>query len=135
MRQTAFLVVYIIRVNDFAAIFNCTPEGQATDLMKALAQTLNKVGWNSMLCLWSGPPGFKHWIALQCSSVSVRVLLLSTDLESSLCWILIYMYMFSVWMHRCVRSPSRGPNNLFVYEPQQNIGRGLCARKTGLRPQ
>ena len=32
------------------------------------------------------------------------------------------------------RSPSRGPNNLFVYEQQQNLGRGL-QHETGLSPE
>ena len=30
------------------------------------------------------------------------------------------------------RNPSGGPNNLYVYEPQHNLGWGLRARKTGL---
>ena len=34
-------------------------------------------------------------------------------------------------MYRLVRNPSRGPNNLYIYELQQNIGRGLLQRKTG----
>ena len=55
-----------------------------------------------------------------CTSFSVLVLLLSTHLDSSL----------YVLMHWWVRSPSRGPNNLYVYEPQQNLGRGLCIGKT-----
>ena len=33
--------------------------------------------------------------------------------------------MFAFLMHRWVRKPSRGPNILYVYEPQQNLGRGL----------
>ena len=44
-------------------------------------------------------------------------------------------YMFAVLMHWRVRSLSYGPINLYVYEPQQNMGRGLRARKTGLSPQ
>ena len=31
-----------------------------------------------------------------------------------------------------VCSPSRGSNNLNVYEPHRNLGRGLCTRKIGL---
>ena len=34
-------------------------------------------------------------------------------------------------MHRLVINPSRGPNNLYIYELQQIIGRGLLQRKTG----
>ena len=37
-------------------------------------------------------------------------------------------------MHWWARTPSRGPNNLYVYKPQQNIGSGLCTRKTDLSP-
>ena len=29
---------------------------------------------------------------------------------------------------------SRGPNNLYVYEPQPNVGQGLLQRETGLSP-
>ena len=57
-----------------------------------------------------------------CSSVLVRVLLFNSHLVSTqCCWILIYM--IAVLMHRRIRSPSRGPNTLYVLEPQQNIGR------------
>ena len=34
-------------------------------------------------------------------------------------------------MYRLVRNPLRGPNNLYIYELQQNIGRGLLQHKTG----
>ena len=37
MRQTARLVVNPIIVNDFAALFNCTPAGRSSGLMKAPA--------------------------------------------------------------------------------------------------
>ena len=30
------------------------------------------------------------------------------------------------------RSPSRGSNNLYVYEPEQNLGQGLQQREAGL---
>ena len=33
------------------------------------------------------------------------------------------------------RSPSREPNNLYVYEAHQNLGRGLLQRETGVSPQ
>ena len=58
-----------------------------------------------------------------CSSVSVLVLLSSAHLLSSQFWILVYM--FAVLMHRSVRNYSCGLNILYVYEPQQNLGRGL----------
>ena len=37
-------------------------------------------------------------------------------------------HMFAALIHWWVRSPSRGPHNLYVYEPQQNTGRGLRSR-------
>ena len=37
MQQTACLVVNPITVNNFAALFNCMPAGQTSDLMKAPA--------------------------------------------------------------------------------------------------
>ena len=37
MRQTACLVVNLITFNNFADLFNCTPLGQASDLMMAPA--------------------------------------------------------------------------------------------------
>ena len=37
MRQTACLVVYPVTVNNFAALFNCTPVGRASDQMKVSA--------------------------------------------------------------------------------------------------
>ena len=38
-------------------------------------------------------------------------------------------------MHWWVRNPSRGPNDLYVYELQQNLGQGLCTPKPRLSPQ
>ena len=39
-------------------------------------------------------------------------------------------------LFKCIdkRRPSRGSNNVYVYEPQQKLGRGSFERKTGLRP-
>ena len=42
-------------------------------------KTFDLVGCGSMLCFWSGPPGFNCWISL----VSVLVLVLNTPLVSS----------------------------------------------------
>ena len=58
-----------------------------------------------------------------CSSVSVLVLLLSTHLLSSQCWIL--MYMFAVLMHRWVRKLHRGRISWMFFKPQHNLRRGL----------
>ena len=51
-------------------------------------------------------------------------------LVSSECWILVYR--FAVLMHWWVRNPSRGLNDWYVYEPQQNLGRGWCTWCAGL---
>ena len=55
-----------------------------------------------------------------------------THLVSSQCWVLIYV--FAVLMYGRVRSPSRGPNKMYVYEPKQNLWRGLLELKTGKTP-
>ena len=78
-----------------------------------------------------GPIGVQL-LDISCSSASVRVLLFSPIVSTLCCWILIYM--IAVLMHRRIRSPSRRPNALYVFEPQQNIGRGLFQRKLGLSP-
>ena len=44
----------------------------------------------------------------------------------------LYVRCFDALMSR---SPSRGLNNLYVYESQQNPGRGLLQPETGLSPQ
>ena len=62
MRQTACLVVNPIAVNRFAALFNCTPAGRASDLMMAPAKTFSKVGWGLMTYLLVDPPGFSCWM-------------------------------------------------------------------------
>ena len=74
----------------------------------------------------------EFWVLLGCccSWVSVLVLLLNIHLVSSQCWILTYM--FAILMYWWARNPSRGPNNLYVYEPQLNLGRGCWPSKTGL---
>ena len=41
----------------------------------------------------------------------------------------LYVCCFDAYI--LVRNPSRGPNNLYIYELQKNIGRGLLQRKTG----
>ena len=38
------------------------------------------------------------------------------------------------FMHLRVRRSSRGPNKLYVYEPQQNLGLMVSVRKTDLSP-
>ena len=82
MRQTACLVVYPITVGSFAAFFNCTPAGRASDLMMASAWSfeLNWLGFDAST------------VGLLLLSVSELILLLSTHLVSSQFWILIYMF-------------------------------------------
>ena len=60
----------------------------------------------------------------------------------SCCWelILFHLSVESWFICRCFdslisRSPSREPNNSYVYEAQQNLGRGLLQRETCLSPQ
>ena len=43
--------------------------------------------------------------------------------------------MFAVLKQWWLIGPSRGLNSYYVYEPLQNLERGLCTRKAGLRPQ
>ena len=52
MQQTAYLVVNPITVNNFAALFNCTPVGRASDLIIiiiSLFQEDNIFGTNASL--------------------------------------------------------------------------------------
>ena len=80
MRQPACLVINPVTVNNFATLFNCTPAGRASDLIKAPALIFQLSWlWGSMLCLWSGPPGFSYWISV------APELLLSTNLVSFPC--------------------------------------------------
>ena len=57
------------------------------------------------------------------------------------CWALVLLCLsVTLGLYICgfdalmVRSPSCGPNNMYIYEPQQNVGQVLCTRKIGLRP-
>ena len=67
------------------------------------------------------PPGFNCW-----TSVAL------VFQYWSCCWVLIWFHLsVESWFICCCfdslmsRSPSREPNNYYVYEPQQNLGRGL----------
>ena len=57
MRQTARLVVNPITVDRFAAIFNCTPAGRASDLMMAPSKIfhLSRLGLDALSLV--GPTG------------------------------------------------------------------------------
>ena len=82
MRQTACLVVNPITVNNFAALFNCTPAGRASDLMMAPAWNF-QWSWLGLDDLSLVEPTGVQLLDFFCSSVSVLVLLLSTHLFSS----------------------------------------------------
>ena len=76
MRQAACLVVHPITVGNFAALFNCTPTGRASDSMMVPAMNFHL----SRLCLYAlsliGPTGVQL-LGICCPSVTVVVLLLS----------------------------------------------------------
>ena len=68
--------------------------------------------------------------------LSLQHLSKGLGVEYSSCFILVlnlalYVCCFDPWMSR---NPSCGPNILHVYEPQQDLGRGLWPCKTGLSP-
>ena len=61
MRQSACLVFYAIMVDNYAAFFNCTPVGRASDSM--MAPTYSYSFWlvgAAAYCLLLGPPG-SNW--------------------------------------------------------------------------
>ena len=61
MRQSAYLVFNPIMVDNYAAFFNCTPVGRASDSMMAptLSYSFKLVGAGDS-CLLLGPPG-SNW--------------------------------------------------------------------------
>ena len=72
------------------------------------------VGLLLLLCFISG-------LAVEGSSCFISVLNLD-----------LYVAVLIRWL--VYRSPSREPNNLYVYEAQHNLGRGLLQRETCLSP-
>ena len=86
MRQTAFLVVNPITVDNFADLFNCMPAGRTSDLIMAPAYK-NHSSWLGLeICLWSGSPGFNSWAsvtpAFQCWSCCLLLILFHLSIES-----------------------------------------------------
>ena len=91
------------------------------------------VGYSGEWCLYGrlgldalsviGPTGVQL-LYFCCSSVLVRVLLSSYFITS----LNLYLYVccYDTWMSR---NTSRGPNNVYGYEPQQNLGRGCTCLK------
>ena len=55
MRQSACLVINPITIDGFAALFNCTPVGRASD--GADLKLFILVGWDRNFRLLLGPPG------------------------------------------------------------------------------
>ena len=82
-------------------------------LNQSFISDFSEVGLGLILCIWPGQTGFNCCISFaplfQCRSCC-RVL--DPDLH--------------------VRSPRRGPNSLYLYEPQQRLERGLRASKAVL---
>ena len=129
MQLIVYLVVNPIMVNNFAALFNCTQAGRASDFMKNLAYKLSikLVGArSSVIC--RPHRGSSVWLVLL-QRFSVGFALEYSSYFTSVLNLDLYVCCLIHWW---VRSPLRGPSNLYVYEPQQSLGRGLCTRKPHL---
>ena len=57
MRQSACLVINQIKVDGYAALFNCTPVDRASDSMMARPKAIRFSGWDRSFRLLLGPPG------------------------------------------------------------------------------
>ena len=124
IRQTACLVVNPLTVTNYAVLFSCTPAGQASDLMKIYGrEVVIKVDWGSMLCLWSGPPWFNGLISVAPAF---------QGLAEQIYHLVSSQRKILIWFACVSRNPSRWPNNVYVWEPQQNLERRLHVRKAGL---
>ena len=84
MRQTVCLVVNPITIDIFSALFKCTPTGRPKSFH------FSWLGLDALSLV--GPTGVQL-LDFCCSSVSVLVLLLSSHLASSRCWILICVFV------------------------------------------
>ena len=85
------------------------------------------------LIAWCSVFGRAHRVQLLdfCFSGSLALILLcSTHIVSSQCW--IFIYIFAVLMHWWVKNPLRGPVTLYVCKSQQKLAWGLLERKNGL---
>ena len=81
MRQTAFLVLNSIVVDNFAALFDCTPAGLNDGPWPKNFQ----LSWAGLDALYLGGPTGVQLLDVCFSNVSVLVLLLSTQLISCQC--------------------------------------------------
>ena len=79
-----------------------------------------------MVCLWSDPLGVNCWISV---APALVLILLHVCVESWFIYLLIWCIDATPSM---IKRPSRGPNNVCVYEPHQNQGRSLWPCETGL---
>ena len=133
MQQTTCLVVYRVNpitVNNFVALFNCTPAGRTSDLMMALAKFFKYLSWLRLDALSLVGPTVVQLFGFCCL---VLVLLLRTHLGQSQCWIL--MCKFAVLMHWWVEVLHADRTTfIYVYELQQNLRRWFLERETGLSP-
>ena len=57
MRQSACLVFNPITVDNYAAFFNCTPVGRASDSMMARLKAIHLVGWGRSFLSVAWPTG------------------------------------------------------------------------------
>ena len=126
IRQTACLVVNPFTVDNFAVLFNCTSAGPAND--GSGLQTILVGAWCSVF-VWAHRGSTVGLLLLQRFNIGLTIEYSSWFI--SVLNLYLYVWCFCAFMSR---SPSRGPNNLCVYEPQQNLGWGLLERKTYLCP-
>ena len=64
MRQSACLVINPIKVDDYAALFNCTPVDRASDSMMARPKAIHFSWWDQSFRLLLGPPGSTDYLLL-----------------------------------------------------------------------
>ena len=112
MRQSACLVFNPFMVDNYAAFFNCTPVGRASDGPDLKLFLL--VGWSRSSCLLLFPPG-SNW----CFSFAPELVSHSAprDLHRrtaySICesWFLIHQDVYHDLFVPHVRDSPRGPKN------------------------
>ena len=114
--RLACLVINSITLNKFAAHFNCTPAGRASSLndgscLKTFDEVDGGFGWAHR----GSTVGF---LLFQRFNVGLAV-------EYSFCFISVLNFDLYVYCFDALISPSCGPNNMYVYESQQNPVRGL----------
>ena len=137
MRQTACSVVSQIMVNNFAALFNCTPAYWASDGLKLSINlegidTLSLVGTTVVNCWISVAPAFQCW---SCCWV---LILCHLSVESLLFWCIDGLEVFHAGRITCMQnlgwefctckpgwSAAPIPSNLFLTVPMRCFCCGL----------